>query len=149
MANQSGIEEIESILNWQGIAMRYTRRRNRQDVTLKSLKRRLRALGELEPPPELKAELVAAIPHGQSKPQPRLGPAPAAWDFGVTAAAAVLIFALLWVVNYGLAVPARLLHTQVVDTSLCYPALGQSLVLFDQNNMLIEDTNYTGYNGRH
>jgi hypothetical protein len=126
------------------------RKQSKQDIMLRSLKRRLRDLAGLQPPPRLKAKLVAAIAPGRPTTRPTLAGRPVLriWDFGVTAAPAVLVFALLLVVNYGLSVPVRILPTQVADTSLCYLPGVQGPLLSDQNNMLIEDTNYTIYNGR-
>jgi hypothetical protein len=126
------------------------RKQSKQDIVLRSLKRRLHGLAGLQPPPRLKAKLVAAIAPARPTTRPTLAGRPVlrVWDFGVTAVAAVVVFALLLVVDYGLSLPVRILPSQVADTSLCYLPGVQSPLLSDQNNMLIEDTNYSIYNGR-
>jgi hypothetical protein len=126
------------------------KRQKWEDVTLKSLKAELRRLADVKIPEALKARLFAAIPnaktaviqHAQVQNHPR------AWDFGITAVAAVLIFALMLMVNYGLSVPSQMLKTEFHDTSL-YPArLDQNNFLYDQNNTLIGDTDHMRYNGQ-
>jgi hypothetical protein len=118
--------------------MTQKRKKKSKRITLKSLAAHLRSLPEVEVPETLKPRLLAAIPDTQAKPAPahqfRLYPA---WDFGVTAAAAVLIFALMLLVNYGLSTP---LKTGIIefDTSLCCKTWNQNNFLYDQNNTYLE-----------
>jgi len=113
------------------------------DMALESLEAKLRHLPEVQVPETLEAKLLAAIPDRQSETSMedsvrwRLG----AWDFGVTAAAVVLILALMFTVNYGLSTPSQALSAQLQDTSLCYTAWERYGFSGDQN-ALIEDTNY-------
>jgi len=150
VADKSGTEKIKGIFNWQGMTMADNQKHNWQNVTLKSLGRQLRRLRQVQVPQTLKAKLLAAIPDRPAKAAPyhHVQWRPQAWDFGVTAAAAVLIFALICTVNYGLSVPSQVLLTKINDTSLCYPGPDLNSFLDDQNNTLIEDTNYINYNGR-
>lgn len=112
--------------------------KNRKDITLKSLKAQLRRLPEIEVPEKLKARLFAAIPDIEAPAghrrrilwQPRVS------DFGVTAAAIVLIFALMFMLNLGLSVPSRGLLTDVNDTSLVYPRWDHTTFICDQNAIL-------------
>jgi hypothetical protein len=118
--------------------MTQKREKKSKRITLKSLAAHLRRLPEVEVPDTLKPKLLAAIPDTQAKPatvhQFRGYPA---WDFGVTAAAAVLIFALMSLVNYGLSTPSK---TGIIefDTSLRSTTLKQNNFLYDQNNMYLE-----------
>jgi hypothetical protein len=107
-------------------------------ITQKSLAARLRRLPEVTVPEDLKDKLLAAIPDrgpNVSQGHPRQGIR--AWDFGVTAAAAVLIFALMFLVNYGLSTPTK---TGIIefDTSLCYAGWDQNNFMYDQNNTSLE-----------
>lgn len=122
------------------MTMKQNREQNYKDVTLKSLKAQLRRLPEVEVPETLKAGLFDAIPEKAAKvaQEHQAGWRPQAWDFGVTAAAAVLIFALMFMVNYGLSVPSQLLLTEFNDTSLPYARCDQNNLLYDQNNTYIE-----------
>jgi hypothetical protein len=112
--------------------------------TLQSLEEELCRLPEVDVPETLEARLLAAIPSSRPKKladhcvkrHPRL------WDFGLTAAAAVLILALMLTVNYGLSNPTRLLPARLKDTSLCHAGWEQLYLPLDQNNALVEDTNY-------
>jgi hypothetical protein len=104
----------------------------RQDVSRHSLEARLRSLPDVDPPKTLKARLLAAIPDTTRRRHHYPGWYPKAWDFGVTAAAAVLIIALMLMVNYGLSVPS---HAQLLeDTALiAYPGWDQAFFSPDQN----------------
>lgn len=107
-------------------------------ITLKSLADRLRRLPELEVPEALEDKLLAAIPGRQPKPAPGLRLRwYRAWDFGATAAAAVLIFALMFLVSYGLSTPSQISIAEF-DTSLCYTKWEQNNFLYDQNNTYLE-----------
>ena len=114
------------------------------DKTFESLEEELRRLPEVDVPETLEAKLLAAIPGRGSKTladnpverHPRL------WDFGLTAAAAILILALMFTVNYGLSNPSRMLPARLKDTSLCHAGWEQLYLPLDQNNALVEDTNY-------
>jgi len=106
-----------------------------QDITKRSLERRLRSLADMEAPEKLKAALLGAIPERAGRPhrQPaRRGWYPGARDFGVTAAAAVVIIGLMFMVSYGLSVPSQGQLSE--DTSLAYPRWDQNFFSPDQNN---------------
>ncbi|MDH4239359.1 MAG: anti-sigma factor [Phycisphaerae bacterium] len=118
--------------------MTQKREKKSKRITLKSLSAQLRSLPEVEVPETLKPRLLAAIPDTQAKPAPanqcRGYPA---WDFGVTAAAAVLIFALMLLVNYGLSTPSKTVIMEF-DSSLCCTTWNQNSFLYDQNNTYLE-----------
>ena len=107
-------------------------------ITQKSLAEDLRRLPEVEVPETLQARLLDAIPVTQANlTRDHQLRCCRAWDFGVTAAAAVLIFALMFLVNYGLSTPSK---TAIIefDTSLCYTRWDQNYFLYDQNNTYLE-----------
>ncbi len=107
-------------------------------ITQKSLAARLRRLPEVAVPEALKDKLLAAIPDkGTKVSQGHPGQGIRAWDYGITAAAAVLIFALMFLVNYGLSTPTK---TGIIefDTSLCYTGWDQNNFMYDQNNTYLE-----------
>ena len=107
-------------------------------IIKKSLAAQLCSLPELSPPEALKDNLLAAIPERATKVEPgQQRQWYRVWDYGVTAAAAVLIFALMFLVNYGLSTTSK---TQIIefDTSLCYAGLDQNNFLYDQNNTSLE-----------
>lgn len=138
MANEQGTEKNEGIFNWQGITMTENQEQKSKDMTLKSLEKKLRHLPEIEVPEALEARLLAAIPDRRTKgKQAQQLQWRRAWDFGVTAAAAVLIFALMFLVNYGLSISPQTSITEF-DTSLCYTRWDQNNFLYDQNNMYVE-----------
>jgi hypothetical protein len=120
--------------------MKTNREHKRKKLKLKSLEAKLRRLPDVDVPQKLKAGLLAAVPVGKDAPSRELhfGRFPRAWDFGVTAAAAVTIIASLLLVNYGLSVPSQTLLTEFDDTSLCYPRWDQNDFLFSQNSAYIE-----------
>jgi hypothetical protein len=138
VADEPGPEQIKGIFNWQGVTMTNNKEHGWEDMTLRSLEAELRRLPELEAPPALKAGLLAGIPagHRQAQAKWRYG----RWDFGVTAAAAVLIFASLFLVNYGLSMPPQTLLTGFNDTSLCGTLWDQGL--YDQNSCLEKSSLY-------
>jgi len=110
-----------------------------KDMTLKSIKAELRRFSELKAPETLKARLLAAIPDKQAKvAQEYQVQYYRAWDFGVTAVAAVLIFALMFMLNYGLSVPTQILLTDINDTSLVYPKWDQHYLPYDHNSILLK-----------
>jgi len=118
--------------------MKQKREKKSKRITLKSLAAHLRRLPEVEIPETLKPRLLAAIPDMQQKH------APAhqfrwyhAGDLGVTAAAVVFIFVLIFLINYSLYTPSR---TEIIefDTSLCYTSLYQNGFMYDQNNTYLE-----------
>jgi hypothetical protein len=113
------------------------------DMTLESLEQRLGRLPEPDVPEALEARLLAAIPSDTAdvSVSPRIVRYPRVWDFWATAAAAILILALMLTANYGLSVSSRTLSTQLRDTSLLGTAWDRYSSLGDQN-ALIEDTNY-------
>lgn len=120
--------------------MTQKREKKSKRITLKSLAAQLRRLPEVEVPETLKPRLLAAIPdtHAKSAPAHQFQRYPA-WDFGVTAAAAVLIFALMFLVNYGLSTPSKT-GIMEFDTSLCCTTWHQNNFLYDQNNTYLEKT---------
>lgn len=120
-----------------------------KDTTLKSLEAKLRNLPEVEVPETLEAKLLAAIPDREPVAiEHSVRQHPGAWDFGATAAAVILILALIFTVNYGLSTPSQMLSAQPKDTSLCYTGWEPHYLPLDQNNALVEDTNYTNCNGQ-
>jgi hypothetical protein len=107
-------------------------------ITQKSLAALLRRLPEVAVPEALKDKLLTAIPDRQqevARGHPRQWAR--ARDYGVTAVAAVLIFALMFLMNYGLSTPTK---TGIIefDTSLCYTGWDQNNFLYDQNNAYLE-----------
>lgn len=118
--------------------MTQKREKKSKRITLKSLAAHLRRLPELEVPETLEPRLLAAIPDTQAKPEPpHQFRGYRAWDFGVTAAAAVLIFALMFLVNYGLSTPSKKGLIEF-DTSLWSTTPNQNNFLYDQNNTYLE-----------
>ena len=115
-----------------------SRKQKRKDMTLKSLEARLHCLSQVEVPKTLKDRLFAAIPDREQRAalQSQIHYRRRAWSFG--AAAAVLIFALMVLINYGLSVPSQMLLTELNDTSLCSTRWDHSNFLYDQNNACIE-----------
>ncbi|MHC4260637.1 MAG: hypothetical protein ACYSTF_09555 [Planctomycetota bacterium] len=113
------------------------------DMTLGSLEQRLRHLPEPGVPEALEARLLAVITSDTADVSisPRIVRYPRLWDFWATAAAAILIIALMLTANYGLFVSSRTLSMQLRDTSLLGTAWDRYPSLGDQNT-LIEDTNY-------
>lgn len=108
------------------------------DITLRSLKANLRRLPQVEVPGKLKARLFAAVPDVEAPPVPQAQVEwrPRVWDFTVTAAAIVLIFALMLMLNLGLSIPSKLLLTDMNDTSLVYPRPIHTTFICDQNAIL-------------
>jgi hypothetical protein len=107
-------------------------------ITQKSLADELRRLPEVEVPETLEARLLAAIPvRKENLTRDHQLRWYRTWDFGVTATAAVLIFALMFLVNYGLSTPTK---TGIIefDTSLCYTGWDQNNFMYDQNNTHLE-----------
>jgi hypothetical protein len=111
-------------------------------MTLKSLEAKLRSLPGVEVPEALKAKIFAKIPHSKAGPAPerRVQWRPGIWGFGI-AAAAVLILALIFVPSYGPSGPSQTLIADLNDRTVRH-------ILADQNNALVEDTNYADSNGR-
>ena len=118
--------------------MTQKRKKKSKRITLKSLAAYLRRLPEVEVPETLKPKLLAAIPDTQAKPAPlhqfRWYPA---WYFGMTAAAVVLFFSLMFLVNYDLYTPSRSSIIEF-DTALRSTTPNQDNFLYDQNNTYLE-----------
>ncbi len=138
MANFAGAEKLKVTFDWQGITMAENEKKRWKHISQKSLAARLRRLPEVAVPEALKDKLLASIPdmepkvaRGHRRQWYRV------WDYGVTAAAAVLIFALMFLVNYGLSTPAKM-RIMEFDTSLCYTGRDQNNFLYDQNNTYLE-----------
>ena len=109
-----------------------------RNITKKSLAAQLRSLPEVRPPEALKDKLLSTIPdRGPKVARGHQRQSVRAWDFGVTAAAAVLIFALMFLVNYGLSTPSKTAMIEF-DTSLCYAGWNQNNFMYDQNNTYLE-----------
>ena len=138
MANIPFAEKIKGIFDWQDIIMAENQEKSWKHITEKSLAARLRRLPEVAVPEGLKEKLLTAIPDRRAKVSRGYQLQwYRAWDYGVTAAAAVLIFALMFLVNYGLSTPAK---TGIIefDTSLCYTGWNQNNCMYDQNNTSLE-----------
>lgn len=122
--------------------MRKNQEQKREDMTLRSLKTRLRHLPEVEVPRTLETRLFAMVPDRGAKVarEEKAKRHPGAWSFGAATAAAVLILALMLMVDYGLSTHGQVLFKEIDDTSLCYPGWEQGNILYDQNNGLVERT---------
>ena len=138
MADFPGAEKLKVISDLQGIIMTEKKEQKSKKITQKSLAAQLRSLPEIRPPEALEDKLLAAIPdrgvkvsRGHQRKWYRV------WDYGVTAAAAVLIFALMFLVNYGLSTPSKMSIIEF-DTSLCYAGWDQNNFMYDQNNTSLE-----------
>ena len=142
MANEQGTEKIKGIFNWKDISMTENQEKKWEDMRLKSLEAELRSFPEVEVPKTLEYRLLAAIPDRPTKVtrEYQVKWQAGAWDFGTTATAAVLILALMFIVNYGLSMPPKMLITELNDTSLCYTRWDQNSFLYDQNNACVEKT---------
>lgn len=122
--------------------MRKNQEQKREDMTLRSLKTRLRHLPEVEVPGTLETRLFAMVPDRGAKVarEEKAKRHPGAWSFGAATAAAVLILALMLMVDYALSTHGQVVFTEIDDTSLCYPGWEQGNILYDQNNGLVERT---------
>jgi hypothetical protein len=113
-----------------------------QDMTLNSLEAKLRSFSLLEAPETLKAKLFAAIPAEKAKAAQQHR---AQWWRGIgawgTAAAAVVILALIFVPDYGPSMPSQTLIADLNDRPV-------RNLLTDQNNALVEDINYVSRSRR-
>lgn len=106
-----------------------------REMTLKSLEAMLRRFSELQVPETLKAKLFAAIPgrrvrSGQEYHARRWR---VVWCFG-TAAAVVLVLAIMLAPNYSPSGPAKTVVVDLNDRTM-------RSVISDQNSGLIKDTN--------
>jgi hypothetical protein len=123
--------------------MRKNQEQKREDMTLRSLKRRLRHLPEVEVPGTLESRLFAMVPDRGAKVarEEKAKRHPEARSFGVAAAAAVLILALMLALDYGFSTHGQVLFAEIYDdTSLCYPTWEQANIPYDQNNGCVERT---------
>lgn len=113
--------------------MKYGKQKKWEKITLRSLEKELRSLPEVELPERLEGRLMAGIPQSaKSSFSLRFRRYPRVWDLGVTAAAAVVIVALMFMVDYSLSVPTQ--AAQGEDTSLIYPAWDGNTFAYDQNH---------------
>jgi len=87
-------------------------------LSLNSLERLLRKFPQFKPPERLKTKLVAGIP--ELKEEFQVGQPAKILHLAAAATAAVLIFALILMVAYGLSVPSKTFSAVSNDTSLCY-----------------------------
>jgi len=110
--------------------------RKREDITLESLKARLRSLAKVQAPEALRAKLFATIPSEGARfaPEQQLRGRLQGWGV-VAAAAAVLLIALIVVPNYSPSVTPRSFVSDLNDKA-------SRGVLADQNSALFEDSNY-------
>ena len=122
--------------------MTHNQKPKSEDMTLKSLAERLRRLPQVQPSETLEQKLLAVIPDSTTDltQAHQLRWWPGAWNFGAIAAAVVLITALMFMVNYGLATPSQKLLTELDDTSLCYTGWDQNSLLYDQSSASTEKT---------
>ena len=113
---------------------------NWQDLTLKSLEDRLRHLPDVEVPETLQNKLLTAVVDRQPEVtrEYRIKWHWRVFRFGATAAAAILIIALMFMVDYGLSIPSQLILTELNDTSLCYTRWDQYNFMFEQNSTYVE-----------
>jgi hypothetical protein len=142
VANEQGTEKVKGVFNWQGVTMTANQEQKWEDMTLKSLEKRLRSLPEVKIPETLKTKLFASIPPGQPKTAREFHMQwwSGAWTFGA-AVAAVVILVLIFMPNYGASVPSKRLIADLNDRTICY-------ALADQNNVFIKDANRADCNGR-
>ena len=142
MANKPGAQEIKKTFNREGLNMAKNKKHKWRNITTGSLESELRGLVPFEPPADLKAGLLAAVPyrHSEDAKKHHIRWYPGVWNFGATAAAAVLIAGLVLLVNYGLSVPSPALLKEFNDTSLCYPVWEQA-GLYDQNSFMSDQNN--------
>ena len=114
----------------------------KQHITLNSLEQKLRQLPQAQAPQALESRLLKAIGGQSSKVTWKLRAKYyfQAWDYGKVAAAAILIFALMTMINYGFPAPSQASLTEFNDTLLCYAQLDQNSFLYDQNNACLEKT---------
>lgn len=115
-----------------------THKKNKsKDLSLKSLETKLRLLPKAKASQTLKSRLFATIPNKpigisydfQLKRDFRI------WNFSTTAAAAVLIVAFMFMVNYALSNPAPISMIEQNDTSL-FSGSNQQYFFNDQNDFL-------------
>ena len=122
--------------------MKENRKQKGKEITLRSLKAKLRCLSQVEAPKTLEGKLLEAIVDRKRQTGAERLPGfhRRTWDFGASAAAAILIFALMLVVNYGLSVPSQMLATELDDVSLCYARYDHNNLLYDQNYGSVENS---------
>ncbi|MBN1972981.1 MAG: hypothetical protein JW787_05040 [Sedimentisphaerales bacterium] len=107
---------------------------NKDEVTLKSLKAKLRSIGELDVPVTLKAKLLDAIPREPNKNvyvhpiRQRFG----IWGYGASAAI-VLILVVIIIINIGPSISPHIPHEGINNPN-------------DLNDSFIQDTNLINYN---
>ena len=90
-----------------------------ENINLKSLEVKLRSFGRIKAPQALKSALLAAIPHrGMSNSRYYPNRVWRVRDFGATAAAAVIILALMLVINQSLSISPQMFAAMIDDTSL-------------------------------
>ncbi|MHC4195950.1 MAG: hypothetical protein ACYSYU_07005 [Planctomycetota bacterium] len=100
--------------------MEREQKQKHDDKTLKGLENRLRSLRHVEPSQTLVDRLLAGVPDRGSKATGRFEIKwfVRIWDFGAMTAAAVLVFALMLAINYGLATPSQSLSAGLDEVSL-------------------------------
>lgn len=111
------------------------KKKNWQDLTLKELENRLRCMPEIPIPAELESKLFTEIPDRQIHITPKDRKWYfQIWNYGASTAAAVLIFALILSMNSALTIHAKMMPTELNDTSLSSPGFYQLNSLYDQND---------------
>ncbi len=111
-----------------------------QDVTFEALEGQLCNLPEVEVPDGLQTKLLAAIADSNTDlcRGSRTKSRHRAWIGALTAAAAVLILALIPMANYTLPAPSRTSFTEFDDSLVCGGWLHGNNFLYDQNNTFVE-----------
>lgn len=102
MANKPGVKKAKRSFNWQGIIMNEKQDYNRNKITLKFLKAKLRSIGEPEIPVTLKAKLFNATPRKANRncSKPSFNQRFGIWGFSASAAI-VVILVLIIILNFG------------------------------------------------
>lgn len=140
MANEQSTKKVKGNINWQDIIMKDNQDFKWDDITLKSLKAKLRSVPKPDVPVTLKEKLLAAIPKKQTKTvsvfpvRPGFG----YWSFGATAAVILILIGTIFL-NFNVSDTS---HKMVVDMNEGFNDNFPN----DLNVPLIEDTNYVNDN---
>lgn len=105
-----------------------------KDVSLRVLEEILTSLPEISVPETLEQKLLAGVGGANGNPMParRTRWYHPAGGFGLTAAAAVLIFAVMPIVNHDLSAPSSTFLMEF-DSTLLWSAASEGDVTYDQN----------------
>ena len=142
MANQQDTEKTKNVFVEWSIKVMKNKEQKSKIVKIKSLEARLHRFPEHQPPETLKAKLLAAIPHTQPQPaqKSQIKLKSRVWNFGAFSAAAAVILAFMFMLNYALSTPSQMLFTELNDTSLSYAASGPLFLEYDQNDTCLAMT---------